>query len=192
MLHGASKDLPEMPPQSTLSRRGDYSVAQRFYGPASVGAKMAAFSWTVAKIDVLQVWRRKSCRYGEQRTISIPVWRHPTTSLRPATPARHACLPVPCPCSTIRILQHVTHVPCEPHDQVEPSEIEGDVVHNGQRYTMLNIAGTLSNTLPIIQSLSIITKPTIQDATSNVQLVTCNMLHLTFTCTTLQQCCMQN
>ena len=87
-----------------LSRRGDYSETQRFYGLASVGTKMAAFSWTVAKIDVLQVRRRRSCRYGEQRTIFIPVQRRPTTSLRPATPARHACPPVPCPCSRIRIL----------------------------------------------------------------------------------------
>ena len=85
-----------------LSKRGDYSETQRFYGLASVGTKMAAFSWTVAKIDVLQVRCRRSCRYGKQRTIFIPVWRRPTTSLRPATPARHACLPVPC--STIRIL----------------------------------------------------------------------------------------
>ena len=35
-----------------LSRRGDYSETQRFYGLASVGTKMAAFSWTVAKIHV--------------------------------------------------------------------------------------------------------------------------------------------
>ena len=74
-----------------LSRHGNYSETQRFYGLASVGTKMAAFSWTVAKIDVLQVRRRRSCRYGEQRTIFIPVRRRPTTSLRPATPARHAC-----------------------------------------------------------------------------------------------------
>ena len=87
-----------------LSRRGDYSETQRFYGLASVGTKMAAFSWTVAKIDVLHVRRRRSCGYGEQRTIFIPVRRCPTTSLRPATPARHACPPFPCPCSTIRIL----------------------------------------------------------------------------------------
>ena len=52
---------------------------------------MAAFSWMVEKIDVLQVQHRRSCRYGEQRTIFIPVRRRPTTSLRPATPARHAC-----------------------------------------------------------------------------------------------------
>ena len=56
-----------------LSRCGDYSETQIFYGLASVGNKMAAFSWTVAKIDVLQVRRRRSCRYGEQRTIFIPV-----------------------------------------------------------------------------------------------------------------------
>ena len=87
-----------------LSSRGDYSETQRFYGLASVGTKIAAFSWTVAKIDVLQVRRRRSCRYGEQRTIFIPVRRRPTTSLRPATSARHACLPVPCPCNTICIL----------------------------------------------------------------------------------------
>ena len=87
-----------------LSRRGDYSATQRFYCLASVGTKMAAFSWTVAKIDVLQVRRRRSCKYGEQRTIFIPVRRRPTTSLRPATPARHACPPVPCPCSTVCIL----------------------------------------------------------------------------------------
>ena len=77
-----------------LSRRGDlhtlsYSETQRFYGLASVSTEMAAFSWTVAKIDVLQVRRRRSCRYGEQRTIFIPVRRRPITSLRPATPARH-------------------------------------------------------------------------------------------------------
>ena len=87
-----------------LSRRGDYSEMQRFYDLASVGTKMAAFSWTVAKIDVLQVRRRRSYRYGEQRTIFIPVRRRPTTSLRPATPARHACPSIPCPCSTIRII----------------------------------------------------------------------------------------
>ena len=71
-----------------LSRRGDYSETRRIYGLASVGTKMAAFSWTVTKIDVLQVRRRRSCRHGEQRTIFIPVRRRPTTSSRPATPAR--------------------------------------------------------------------------------------------------------
>ena len=79
-----------------LSRRGDYSKTQRFYDLASASTKMAVFSWTVAKLDMLQVWRRRSCRYGEQRTIFIPEWRRPTTSLRPATPARHAC-PRPMP-----------------------------------------------------------------------------------------------
>ena len=59
----------------------------------SVGTKMAAFSWTVTKIDVLQVRRRRSYRYGEQRTIFIPVRRQTTTSSRPATPARHECPP---------------------------------------------------------------------------------------------------
>ena len=84
-----------------LSRHGDYSEMQRFYGLASVGTKMAAFLWMVAKIDVLQVWRRKSCRYGEQCTIFILVRR--ITSLRLATPARHACPPVPCfPCTSDR------------------------------------------------------------------------------------------
>ena len=71
---------------------------------------MAAFSWTVAKIDVLQVRRRRSYRYGEQRTIFISVRRRPTTSLRPATPAQHACtshahVHV---CSTIRIILDVS------------------------------------------------------------------------------------
>ena len=70
-----------------LSRRGDYSKMQRFYGLASVGTKMAAFSWTLEKLDVLQARRRRSCRYGEQCTIIIPVQRRLTTSLRPATPA---------------------------------------------------------------------------------------------------------
>ena len=61
-----------------------------------MGTKMAAFSWTVVKIDVLQARRGRHCRYGEQRTIFIPVRRRSTTSLRPATPARHACLrPLP-------------------------------------------------------------------------------------------------
>ena len=87
-----------------LSRRSDYSKTQRFYGLASVGTKMAAFSWTVAKIDVLQVRRRRSCRYGEQRTIFIPVRRRPTTSLRPATPARHACPPPPSHASPARVI----------------------------------------------------------------------------------------
>ena len=73
-----------------LSRRGDYSETQRFYGLASVGTKMAVFSWTVAKIDVLQVRRRRSCRYGEQRTIFILVRRRPTTSLRLHVPPSHA------------------------------------------------------------------------------------------------------
>ena len=36
-----------------LRRRGDYGETQRFYGLASVGTKMAAFSWTVAKIEAL-------------------------------------------------------------------------------------------------------------------------------------------
>ena len=76
-----------------LRRCGDYSESQRLYGLVSLGTKMAAFSWTVAKIDVLQVRRRRSCRYGKQRTIFIPVRRCPTTSLRPATPAWHACFP---------------------------------------------------------------------------------------------------
>ena len=79
-----------------LSRRGDYSKTQRFYGLASASTKMAAFSWTVAKLNMLQVLRRRSCRYGKQRAIFIPVRRCPTTSLRPATPARHAC-PRPMP-----------------------------------------------------------------------------------------------
>ena len=90
-----------------LSRRGDLhtsSEMQRFYGLASVSTKMAAFSWTVAQLNVLQVRHRRSCRYGEQRTIFLPVRRRPTTSLRPATPVRHAC---PCPCITIRIILYV-------------------------------------------------------------------------------------
>ena len=49
-----------------LSRRGDYSETQRFYGLASVGTKMSAFSWTVAKRDVLQVQRRRSLWYPER------------------------------------------------------------------------------------------------------------------------------
>ena len=69
---------------------------------AGLSTKMAAFSWTVAKIDVLQVRRRRSCRYGEQRTIFIPVRRRPTTSSRPATPARHAC-----PSSHAHVVQFV-------------------------------------------------------------------------------------
>ena len=85
-----------------LSRRGDYSETQRFYGLASVSTKIAAFSWKVTKIDVLQVRRRRSCRYGEQRTIFIPVRHRPTTSLRPAIPARHACPP-----SHARVVQFV-------------------------------------------------------------------------------------
>ena len=47
-----------------LSRHGDYSTPWQVW----VYTKMNAFSWTVAKIDALQVRRRRSCRYGEQRT----------------------------------------------------------------------------------------------------------------------------
>ena len=59
-----------------LSRHGNLHTlieTLRFYGLATVSTKMAAFLWTVAKIDVLQVWRRRFCRYGEQCTIFIPV-----------------------------------------------------------------------------------------------------------------------
>ena len=95
-----------------LAKRRDFNAWQ-----VSVSTKIAAFSWTVAQLDVLQVRHRRSSRYGEQRTIfipvrrrpttslgpAIPVRRRPTTSLTPATPARRVP-PVPCPCSTIRII----------------------------------------------------------------------------------------
>ena len=80
-LHGAFKGFTRNAATDHLSRHGDYSETQRFYSLASVGTKMTAFSWTVAKIDVLQVRRRRSCRYGEQPTIFILVRRRPTTSL---------------------------------------------------------------------------------------------------------------
>ena len=95
-----------------ISRRGDYSETQRFYGLASVGTKMAAFSWTVAKIDVLQVRCRRFCRYGEQRTIFMPVRRRPTTSSRPRVPPSRVP-PVPraprpaCPPSHAHVVQFV-------------------------------------------------------------------------------------
>ena len=71
---------------------------------------MAAFSWMVGKIDVLQVRRRRSCRYGEERTIFIPVRRRPTTSLIKAGYTSTARVPpVPCPsCSTIRIILYAS------------------------------------------------------------------------------------
>ena len=94
-----------------LSRCGDLHTLpakRRDFTAWQVSTKMAAFLWMVAQLDVLQVRHRKSCRYGEQRSILKPVRHRPTTSLRPATPAWHACPPVPCPCSTIRIILYVS------------------------------------------------------------------------------------
>ena len=94
-----------------VSRRGDLhtlSAKHRDFTAWQVSTKMAAFSWTVEKIDVLQVQRRRSCRYGKQPTIFIPLWRRPTTSLRPATPARHAC-PRPMPMQYNSNITHLLH-----------------------------------------------------------------------------------
>ena len=74
-----------------LRRRGDYSETYRFYIlPGRCGYQNGCVFVDWAKIDVLQVRPRRSCKYGEQGTIFIPARRRPTTSLRPATPARHA------------------------------------------------------------------------------------------------------
>ena len=56
-----------------------YGDTWSIYGLASVTTKMAAFLWTGAKIDVLQQWHRRSCRYDEQCTIFITVRRRRST-----------------------------------------------------------------------------------------------------------------
>ena len=91
-----------------LGRHGDYSETQRFYGLASVGTKMAAFSWTVEKIDALQVRRRRFCRYWRTAYYFYTGAASPYHFFKAGYTSAAHVPPVPCPCSTIRIILYVS------------------------------------------------------------------------------------